>query len=144
MKTGLTVVCLIAALLAGLGASAAVASPLLTAEEMSMVKGGCVQLYCNLLDCAAGEPHVCDMLPDYVCIISNPNTDCNLRTVWETWVRRCLNGTDEFGPCTQRPLDGCGQIVDCNCIDLKLGVGVCLPIRREGLFNRHYYPCEDL
>ena len=141
MKSGWTVVCLIAALLAGLGASAAVASPLLTAEEMSMVKGGC-QLWCGTLDCAEGYPPNCNALYFMHCIPANPDYACNVTSVGPATVQRCLQGTDTGVACSQGSLTGCGRKWACACmsVDPMSGMGVCA--NRPVGYSRHYYPCE--
>jgi len=138
MTSTLKVVCLIAVLLASLGATGARASPILTAEEMSTVKGGC--LWCNNLDCAAGYPPECNGAPAATCDPGIPELACNVTKVAPITVRRCLNGANTYGPCRQGSLEGCGWKSQCNCVfheDLKIWFCVPVPLG----WNRHYYPC---
>jgi len=146
MKSRWTVVCLIAALLAGLGASAAVASPLLTVEEMSTVKGGCVTLRCNWLDCAAGYPPECNGTVLGSCIPGNPTYACDVTKVAPISVLRCVSGTSGT-LCSLGDRKGCGwksacvcEIVTVTIKGVQVQIRVCVP--HPIGWNTHYYECS--
>jgi len=140
MTSWLKAVCLIAALLATLAASGAVASPILTAEEMSAVRGGWVQLWCQDFDCAAPYRSGCWELHG-LCDPGIPYLTCDNDMVNPETKPRCLNGTNTGDPCTQGPLKGCGPIYHCNCLYVALGLYEC-ERSLTTVYNRHYYPCQ--
>ncbi len=123
--------------LAALGSGPLSASTMLTGAEESMVKGGC--LFCNDLNCAEGYPSECNSLLG-TCL---PGTEyaCDVVKIAPETVRRCLNGTNTYGPCSQGPLTGCGWKIDCVCVqDPSFGFYVCMQFGLD--YNRHYYPCK--
>ncbi len=119
------------------------ASTVLTETDETVVRGGCGTgtLYCNQLVCHAGYPSDCNYTLSFICITDNPDYDCNETYINpQQWVHRCLNGTNQYGPCSQGPLTGCGMKHACHCINVELGYGLC--VSTEDTYNRHYYPCE--
>jgi len=134
MTSTLKVVCLIAALLAGLGASAAVASPLLTAEEMGAIKGGCTQYYCISHVC--GYTMACGGLcewPEY--------GPCNPYEQTPEDVVNCASLTGPGNACTRDSLEDCGTWWVCFCYH-SLHEDYCLinPSGQHGSQGQ-YYPC---
>jgi len=139
MTSTLKAVCLIAALLASLAASTAMASPLLTAEDMSTLRGGCAQLYCVWFWCGT-DPKDCSYhayLGDKICWPGECDEDYQKRKK----VENCGSLVDNDRPCTRGAQRGCGQYGLCVCLPTLFPWGSCaqLPWGTSGV----RFPCIE-
>jgi len=116
MRSTLKAICFIAALLAGLGASAAAASPVLSAQRMSSLRGGCGagQKYCYSYWCGSNSP--CDqIIPENICFPEGDVWRCNTIYQEREAVTSCISTVYNDYPCTQGASESCGKRGTCFC-----------------------------
>jgi hypothetical protein len=119
MTSTLKAVCLIAALLAALGASAAAASPLLSADDMSTLRGGWLggpTLRCEGKWCGPGSgvPESCKDGPEHFCNPEIPAIACDNQLRTGRSVNAC--GSYPTGDlCKQGSQTNCGSYGHCFC-----------------------------
>jgi len=140
MRSKLKAICLIAALLAALGASAAAASPLLSADDMSTLRGGCSgggTFRCNTEYCGpSGGTEGCKEGDHKTCNPDDPEVACDnqLREGKNVW--GCGNVLPTGDRCRQGKVEICGRQGNCYCNAL----GLC-KVEETGTWGR--YPCLD-
>jgi len=127
MTSTLKSVCLIGVLLVAVGASGAVASPLLSADEMSALRGGCYGWYCKAFTCGSG-PESCThngTVPGS-CSPSQPDIACDNQKRQVSTEEQCTWRKPTTSPCTKGDLKYCGRVWDCHCDwDLLLKMYIC-------------------
>jgi len=119
MRSTLKAICFIAALLVALGASAAAASPLLSADDMSTLRGGwlggptlrCANKWCGP---ASGVPESCIPGVSHRCTPYDPEMACNNHQRTGGYVWAC--GSYATGDtCQQGDVTPCGSYGYCYC-----------------------------
>lgn len=120
MRSTLKAICFIAALLVALGASAAAASPLLSADDMSTLRGGCSgggTFRCNTEYCGpSGGTEGCKEGDHKTCNPDDPEVACDNQLREGGNVEGCGNVLPTGDPCRQGEVEICGRLATCQCV----------------------------
>jgi len=139
MKSGWTVVCLMAALLVSLVAGSAAASSVLNSEEMGALRGGC-GWHCRTAWC--GTYVGCEADGAY-CFPDDPKLDCNNIMRTQQKVGMCDSLVQTLPSCTPGPRTNCGFRWQCRCFYDSPQVYVCYywdqPLPQDSVYG--YVPC---